>query len=94
MSKRNKLSEQEKEQIKLNEQKFRKRMEQKEKAFFNKINKIRQTHKEKNNNKIFEKWVELHDDDLRNIYDDCIGDNLTYEEFTNLAYLCSEKCSC
>jgi len=66
----------------------------KEKMFNNKISQIMKEHKQKEENKIFDKWVNKHNDDLKMVYDDCINSEITYEDFKRLAYMCSEKCSC
>ena len=53
-----------------------------------------QSEQQKEENKIFDKWVNKHNDDLKMVYDDCINSEITYEDFKRLAYMCSEKCSC
>ena len=70
-------------------------MSLRDKKFIDKISKIRSFAKEKEKPKEFTTWITKHEDDLKNMYDDCnVSLVLSYADFLDLAYRCSEKCSC
>jgi hypothetical protein len=68
-------------------------MDKKDKRFINKISSVRRECNNKEQNKKFMEWVNKHIDDLNDVYENC-NVEMSFEDFTKIAYECTEKCSC